>query len=293
MSRRSFGSLLIIPLAFGLSGCASLLFYPDRTMRLTPETLGIKYEDVNLTTPDGVKLHGWFLSAQDEPRGTVFFLHGNAENISTHIYSIAWLPERGYQVFLLDYRGYGLSEGSPDLPEVLTDVATGFRWLLSEPRVADRDLFLLGQSLGANLGAYFIGANPEARARLSAIVLDAPFASYRELTREKLALLPVTWPLQYPLSRLMRDAYSPIKNIAELSPLPLLIISSETDDIVPARHSIALFEAAGEPKALWVTRGPHIGTFGQEKNRRRVLSFLEDHKRNASSAVGIPTTRTK
>src|SRR5690606_36496534 len=132
-----------------------------------------------------------------------------------------------------------------------------------------------GQSLGATLGAYFVGANPEARARLSAIVRDAPFASYRELTREKLALLPVTWPLQYPLSRLMPDAYSPIKNIAELSPLPLLIISSETDDIVPARHSIVLFEAAAEPKALWVTRGPHIGTFGQEKNRRRVLSFLE------------------
>lgn len=293
MSRRSFGILLIIPLAFSLSGCASLLFYPDQTMRLTPKTLGLEYEDVNLTTPDGVKLHGWFLSAQNEPRGTIFFLHGNAENISTHIHSVAWLPGQGYQVFLLDYRGYGLSEGSPDLPDVLTDVATGFRWLLSEPRVADRDLYLLGQSLGATLGAYFVGANPEARARLSAIVMDAPFASYRELTREKLALFPVTWPLQYPLSLLMPDDYSPIKNIAKLSPLPLLIICSETDDIVPARHSAALFEAAGEPKALWITRGPHIGTFGQENNRRRVLTFLEEYKRNASPAVGAPTTRTK
>ena len=82
MSRRSFGILLIIPLAFSLSGCASLLFYPDRTMLLTPETLGIKYEDVNLTTPDGVNCR-LVLSAQNEPRGT-YSSCGNAENISTH-----------------------------------------------------------------------------------------------------------------------------------------------------------------------------------------------------------------
>jgi fermentation-respiration switch protein FrsA (DUF1100 family) len=248
-------------------------------MRLTPDALGLKYEDVNLTTHDGIRLHGWFLLTQGEPRGTVFFLHGNAQNISTHIYSVAWLPKSGYQVFLLDYRGYGLSEGSPGLPEVLTDVATGFQWLMSEPRVAKKNLFLLGQSLGANLGAYFAGANPEVRDRLSGLILDAPFASYREIAREKLAQFPITWPFQYPLSQLMPDAYSPIKNIAELSPLPLLIICSEADDIVPAHHSIALFEAAGEPKSLWLTQGVHIATFGQEKNRLRLLAFLKEHGR--------------
>ncbi|HYE37142.1 alpha/beta hydrolase [Methylocaldum sp.] len=279
MPRRFFQNLLFIPLALSLSGCANLLFYPDRAMRLTPDVLGLKYEDVNLTASDGTRLHGWFLLADGEPRGTVFFLHGNAQNISTHIRSVAWLPETGYQVFLLDYRGYGLSEGSPGLPEVLTDVAAGFQWLLNEPRVTTKNLFVLGQSLGANLAAYFAGANPEVRHRLSAMVLDAPFASYREITREKLSQLLITWPLQYPLSWLMPDDYSPIKNIAELSPLPLLIICSETDEIVPAHHSIALFKAASEPKSLWLTQGFHIATFGQEKNRRRVLSFLKEHER--------------
>lgn len=279
MSYRFLRSLLIIPFALGLSGCAGLLFYPDRAIRLTPDALGLKYEDVDLTTPDGIRLHGWFLLTQGEPRGTVFFLHGNAQNISTHVYNVAWLPETGYQVFLLDYRGYGQSEGSPGLPEVLTDVATGFQWLLTEPRIAKGNLFLLGQSLGANLGAYFAGATREVRHRLSAIVLDAPFASYREIAREKLAQLPITWPLRAPLSRLMPDDYSPIKNVAELSPLPLLVMCSETDEIVPARHSIALFEAAGEPKSLWLTRGPHIATFVQERNRQRLLSFLKEHGR--------------
>jgi fermentation-respiration switch protein FrsA (DUF1100 family) len=276
---RLFQKLLIIPFALSFYGCASLLFYPDRSIRLTPDALGLNYEDVNLSAPDGIKLHGWFLSAQGQPRGTIFFLHGNAQNISTHIYSVAWLPEIGYQVFLFDYRGYGLSEGSPSLPDVLTDVATGFHWLVSDSRVSTRPVFLLGQSLGANLGAYLAGANLDVRRRLSAVVLDAPFASYREIARDKLAQIPLTWPLQYPLSWLMPDEYSPIRNVAEVSPVPLVIICSETDDIVPARHSIKLFEAAGDPKALWITQGPHIGTFAQEKNRRRLISFLEKHER--------------
>lgn len=279
MRSRLFQKLLIIPFALSFYGCASLLFYPDRSIRLTPDALGLNYEDVNLSAPDGIKLHGWFLSAQGQPRGTIFFLHGNAQNISTHIFSVAWLTEIGYQVFLLDYRGYGLSEGSPGLPEVLTDVAAGFNWLVTDSRVSTRPVFLLGQSLGANLAAYFAGANPAVRRQLSGIVLDAPFASYRDITREKLAQIPLTWLFQYPLSRLMPDEYSPIRNIADISPVSLVIICSETDDIVPASHSIKLFEEAGAPKALWITQGPHIATFGQEQNRQRLLFFLEAHVR--------------
>ncbi|WP_170161071.1 alpha/beta hydrolase [Methylocaldum marinum] len=279
MRRHLIQKLLIIPFVLGFYGCASLLFYPDRTIRLTPDALGLNYEDVNLSTPDDIKLHGWFLSAQGQPRGTIFFLHGNAQNISTHIFSVAWLTEIGYQVFLLDYRGYGLSEGSPGLPEVLTDVAAGFNWLVTDSRVSTRPVFLLGQSLGANLAAYFAGANPAVRRQLSGIVLDAPFASYSDITREKLAQIPLTWLFQYPLSRLMPDEYSPIRNIADISPVSLVIICSETDDIVPASHSIKLFEAAGAPKALWITQGPHIATFGQEQNRQRLLFFLEAHVR--------------
>ena len=69
-----------------------------------------------------MRLHGWFLPAQIPSRGTILFLHGNAENVSTHIGSVAWLPAEGFNVFLIDYRGYGLSEGVPTLDGLHRDV---------------------------------------------------------------------------------------------------------------------------------------------------------------------------
>ena len=292
--------LSILLLASCLMGCASLLFYPDRDMRLRPDRLGLSYEDVALTSADGTKLHGWLLLAQGDVRGVVLFLHGNAQNISTHIGSVAWLPAEGYHVLLLDYRGYGLSEGEPSLPGALADVDAAFRWLTAQPRFKDTPLFLLGQSLGADLAAYYAGARADVRERLSAAVLDAPFASYRQLAREKLGAFWLTWLLQYPLSLLMPDAYSPIQNVAELTLLPLLVICSKDDEIVPTRDCVALFDAAGQPKQLLLTRGAHIATFLVPANRRRVLAFLkegwrrgEDQERRKPAARGEGANRSR
>ena len=87
----------------------------------TPDKGGLTYRDISVTTRDNLRIHGWLLEAE-KPKGIVFFLHGNAENISTHIGSVYWLPEHGYDVLLMDYRGYGLSEGKPDFPDVYLDV---------------------------------------------------------------------------------------------------------------------------------------------------------------------------
>lgn len=121
----SLALLSCLVFSSGLGACASVLFYPSTLQVLTPAQFGVSYQDVYLHTLDDVRLHGWFLSSAGEAKATVFFLHGNAENISTHVRSVAWLPREGYQVFLVDYRGYGLSSGTPSLPEVFEDIDTG------------------------------------------------------------------------------------------------------------------------------------------------------------------------
>lgn len=274
------GLLFIALLSAALSGCGSLLFFPYKTYYLTPHALGLDYRKVALATPDGVKLQAWFVLAEtDDVRGTVFFLYGNAENMSTHIRSVYWLASHGYQLFLLDYRGYGASQGEPDLAEVFIDIDTGFQWLIRQPQVQGRPLFLLGQSLGASLAAYYAGSREEVRGRLSAIVLDSPFASYRELTRQKLADFWPTWPLQYPLSWLMPDCYSPIRTIDSISPVPLLIIASDEDKVVPLQQSLKLYQAARPPKRFLRAHGRHIATFNEKKNRQVVLDFFSSASR--------------
>ena len=77
------------------TGCSSVFFYPDKTTYITPDRLNLDYQDIYLDTADGETLHGWWLPAlTDEPaKGTVYYLHGNAQNVSAHILNAAWLPE--------------------------------------------------------------------------------------------------------------------------------------------------------------------------------------------------------
>lgn len=281
---------LAFSLAMLCTGCSAILFHPDRIVRTTPDRLGIPYEDLWLDAGDGVKLHGWFFPASSPPaRASVLHLHGNAQNISTHFYNVAWLPAHGFQVITLDYRGFGRSGGKASLPEVFRDIDAVLRWMAQDRRTRDCPWVLLGQSIGANLGSHFLATHAEYRRRFAAIVLDAPFASYRELAREKLAGFWLTWPLQYPLSWLMPERYSPIHGVGRLSGVPLLILCSSDDVIVPSSHCRHLFEAAAEPKTLRMTPGPHIAGFAFPAVRQQVLAFLEAALRQRPCAeAGVP-----
>jgi fermentation-respiration switch protein FrsA (DUF1100 family) len=265
-----------------LSGCGYLFFLPSKEEILTPNQIGLIYEDIILPTSDGQSLHGWLLHAQGELRGSIYFLHGNAENISTHIASVMWLPAYGYQVFLLDYRGYGRSTGSPDIADALQDIETGYCWLLTRPESQEKPLFLLGQSLGAALLVAFSARMPDLHQHVKGVILDAAFTSYRGIAREKLDNFWLTWPFQYPLSWLLLPwSYDPIDHIAEISPTPLLIIHSQQDEIIPYHHGEELFAAARSPKLFLSTHTHHIGTFGVSEYRDDLLHFMD--------AAGEPT----
>lgn len=266
---------LVILFFLLLQGCSSIFFFPMREHVLTPDKIGIEYSDIVLRTPDNLQLHGWLLPPQGTLKGTVYFLHGNAENISTHLQSVYWLPKEGYQVFLIDYRGYGLSEGEPELPAVLNDIKTGFDWLIHQPSTSGKPIFLLGQSLGASMGIYFIATTPDAKSHLSAAVLDAPFTAYSDIARHVASRSWITWALQYPASWLMISGHDPIDFIAAIAPVPILLIHSNDDKVIPFEHSTRLYSMAIEPKSKINTRGPHTATFNQPYNRRALLHFFE------------------
>ncbi len=272
-ARLMVAAVLVLTL---LGGCSAALFYPMEDLVRTPADIGLGYRDVALRSADGVDLHGWWLDAEGPARGTVLFLHGNAENISTHIGSVYWLPAAGYQVLLIDYRGFGRSGGNPRLPAVLADIRAAFAWLRQEPAAVDLPLFLLGQSIGASLGGFLVGTDAELRSRLSAVVLDAGFARYGWIAREVSIRSPLTWALQWPIVWSMPDGYDLLDVVGQIAPVPLLIIHGRADDIVPYRHAQALYAAAREPRFLLSYDGPHIGSFRDERIRTAMLNFFTD-----------------
>lgn len=276
------GWLITLTISFLLSACSSPFFYPDQWIRLTPDKLGLDYRDVMLEAQDGTRIHAWHLLPATSPKGVILVLHGNAENISTHIHSVAWLAEAGYELLLLDYREFGESQGSASLPEVFEDIDAAARWLEQRGQSAGIPRYWLGQSIGASLSSYYLSEHPVEG--LEAVILDTPFASYRRLGREKFSEFWLTWPFQYPLSWLIDDRFSPERKAANWPQLPLLVFSSRNDGVVPTHHTRALLEQlphdASVPVEFVETNGSHIGTYQNPAYRQITLDFLARFSKN-------------
>ena len=268
---RKFAPLLA---ALWVAGCTQVFFQPLRMLVDTPERYGIAYRELDFKADDGTRLHAWFLPARGAARASVLFLHGNAENISTHFQNVAWMPAEGFNVLALDYRGYGESQGTPSLAGAQLDIDAAMRALLARPDVDPKRVVLFGQSLGGAFAIYY-GAHGRYRTNLSVVVAESAFSDYRAVTREKLAGFFLTWPFQWLPWLTVDDDYSPIAAVGAISPIPLLLIHGDRDPVVPLHHSRKLFERAGNPKDIWIVPGAgHIQAFRDDAVRRRLTEYL-------------------
>jgi fermentation-respiration switch protein FrsA (DUF1100 family) len=267
--------LILFSLLLFNVGCSSILFYPEKGLRDNPVLEKFPHSEINFTSSDGVKLHGWFFKTQKSSLGTILFIHGNAENISTHVNGVLWLVNEGYDIFAFDYRGYGKSQGKTTLDGVHLDSMAALELIMSLPDANKDRIFVLGQSIGGAIAVYTV-ANFTHKERIKGIIIESAFSDYRRIAREKMAGILLTWPFQYPFSLFFNNKYSPEKQIKSISPVPILIIHGDQDSVVPAHHSSILYKEAGDPKDLWIIKGRgHIMSFAEEEIRKRVLEYLK------------------
>lgn len=272
--RRRFPRLAAVLLAsLLLSGCSSLFFYPMKPWAQNPARLGLAYQDVVLIEADGTRIDGWWLPASAPLKGTVYYLHGNAQNISTHIMNVAWLPAAGYQVLLIDYRGYGLSDGEPSLDGAMTDIQTGLDWLKASDRQGKLPLIVYGQSLGASMATWVL-AQKKNRGKADCFIEEAGFADYQGIVNDVMKKSWLLWPLRPLVVPFINDHYAPAKVIGQLAPMPLLVIHSRDDQVVPFAQGQALFAAAAEPKAFYDIGGNHAEGPKNAEVRKRMLQFM-------------------
>ncbi|MDA3869835.1 MAG: alpha/beta fold hydrolase [Gammaproteobacteria bacterium] len=255
-----------------LSGCTQVLFQPQRAQFATPDILGVMYENVQLETHDGLKLHGWKLLSKDIYKGTILFFQGNGENISTHFSNVYWLTDHGYDVYLFDYRGYGNSEGAAQLDAVIRDVETTIGYSVKQ-LAKNENLIVMGYSLGASLAIHAV-AHSQHKESIKALITIEGFSDYRKVTQDVLSTSWLTWALQWPLSFAMDNSYRPLDAVAQIAPISLMLMHSKEDEIIPFEHAQALYEAANEPKKLQVVTGSHNRIFNKIENRQLLLDYL-------------------
>jgi fermentation-respiration switch protein FrsA (DUF1100 family) len=266
--------IIILPLVF-ITACSSLFFYPQKAHRDNQRLRQATYSDVYFRTSDRLILHAWYLKGQNAKRGTILFLHGNAENISTHINNVLWLTEFGYDVFAFDYRGYGKSAGHPTIKGVHIDAQAAIETILNLTQKDDERVIILGQSLGGAIAVYAT-ANSSHKNRIKALIVESTFSDYKVIAREKLALFTITRLFQYPVASLFADEHSPIKWMKRVAPVPVLILHGDTDTIVPLHHSLVLYNEALPPKDFWqVKDAGHIQAFASKEARERLLEYLK------------------
>lgn len=268
--------ILVGLLAFfmGPSGYMGYFFKPIKELVTNPAEAGLDYRDVTFEAADGTKLHGWFVPAKNERLGSVLFLHGNSENISTHFERVAWLPENGFDIFLIDYRGYGRSEGAPTLDGLHEDVAAGLETLIAMPGVQPGNVVVFAQSLGGTVALTAISENSY-KDRLAGLIIEGAFSSYRRIAREKMNERWSSWAFQWPISLGINVPYDPKAAARAMSPLPLLIVHGQADDKVGPHHGKALFEAAAEPKMIWLPEDTgHVTAFTTSPMQKRLLDHI-------------------
>ncbi|HEY2883297.1 MAG TPA: alpha/beta hydrolase [Pirellulales bacterium] len=231
----------------------SLLFFPSKYPEGDWHPAGIKFEDVWFNAADGVKLHGWYVPAE-QPRAVVLFAHGNAGNLSDRSDLLRELHALGISTLIFDYRGYGRSEGSPNEAGIMADGRAARTALAKQAGVPESEIVLMGESLG---GAVAVQLASEAPAR--GLVLESTFSSVPEVAAFHYPWLPV--------KLLMHTKLDSATAIAKYHG-PLLQLHGDADTIVPYRFGKKLFDAANEPKTF-------VTIPGGDHNDPRTAKFHE------------------
>jgi uncharacterized protein len=238
--------LVLLVVVFLVSHQGSLIFFPDRTLRAEPSQYGLSAESLSLTTADGTTLRGWWIRGTG--RTALLYFHGNAGNIGDRLERTKLLVnELGLDVFLVDYRGYGMSGGSPTEAGLYTDGLAVYGAVLARGFPANRTV-PFGESLG---GA--VALETALRKPCAGLILEAPFLSVAAMGRRYYPWIPSF------LVRLRFDNGQKIPNVQ----IPKLIAQAEHDEVVPPAQTRRLFELAAPPKMYFIIPGAtHNDTYG-------------------------------
>jgi fermentation-respiration switch protein FrsA (DUF1100 family) len=221
------------------------LYFPFKAIEATPKAIGLDYEDITVTTEDGVQLTGWLIPAE-RSRATLLLSHGNAGNISHRLDKIKILNDLNLDILIYDYRGYGMSTGEPSEDGLYMDVQAMYDYLVDDRKISPDKIIAYGESLG---GA--VAVNLAVKNEVGGLIIESSFTSIHDMAQKLLLYVP-----RFALKTAF-DSLNKIKNIR----VPTLIMHSPADEVIPFSHGRKLFDNAADPKVFVELQGGHNDGF--------------------------------
>lgn len=197
-------------------------------------------------TKEGRKLNAWLLKPKtDKPKASIFALHGNAGNINTHFQNFSDLTKFGYQIFLVDYSGFGFSEGKSTRKNALDDSFSAFEFFYNLDDVKNIAKIIYGQSMGGNFAIAVAGKNQE---KIEGLVLEGTFMNFKNIANHYIPILG---------NFIIANNYDNKLNLKNFRK-PILIVHSKQDRVVPFKLGRQIFENANERKLFFEINKCHI-----------------------------------
>ncbi|KAL8663650.1 MAG: hypothetical protein Q9202_003720 [Teloschistes flavicans] len=222
-----------------------------------PDRFGISdYEDVRFPTPDGETLSAFFIRPSNKriaKKLTILMFHGNAGNIGHRVPIAKVLEEHiGCNVFMLEYRGYGLSTGTPDEDGINIDAQTALDYIRHQDETRNDKIIVYGESIGGACAIRLVANNQDAGDVLGLVLLNT-FTSIRKLIPSE-EVLP------------------------EITKVPILFMSGLRDEIVPPTHMKELYAGCRTTKKIWrdFPNGTHNETLAQPYFFDYIVQFVRE-----------------
>ncbi len=250
-----FAFLLLVALAVSprcwQSLYSGLIFGPDKATSYPRVKINnIEAEDVWFRS-SGLRLHGWFFK-QEKSRATVLIHHSNAGNVYEWTSLVEDVLETGASVFIYDYRGYGMSEGTPTVSGICKDGEAAYRYLVEERRTSPSNIVHLGSSLGGGVACEMAYNQP-----CGGLALHGAFSSLREMAAQ---LLPATRFI--PSVFFFRPKMDNAARLARIK-VPVLILHGRWDDMIRLEHAKRNLASAAGPKRLVELQAGHMDRGGE------------------------------
>jgi hypothetical protein len=243
-------------------GCAYLdvkqrewIFRPQRDVHATPADAGLRYDELWLTvqgaTPEGERVHGWWIPAAGADAPAILYLHGARWSLSNNLHRIGRLHRMGFAVLAIDYRGFGRSDGDlPSEAQAYADAQAAWEHLRRvEPDPARR--FLYGHSLGGAVAIELAARNDD----VGGVIVESSFTSIRDMV-DALGYTSLSF------DGLLTQRFDSLAKVPSVT-APILFVHGTSDRFVPPAMTEKLYAAARAPKRLLlVENGNHSNTLG-------------------------------
>lgn len=230
---------------------AYFVYRPEKEILATPFDVKLYFEEIIFKSPDGLNLSGWFIPRRNS-KGVILFLHGNGGNMSTRLTLIDYFNRKiGLSVFIIDYRGYGKSEGRPSEEGTYLDARAAWEYLTNSRKIKPETIVVYGRSLGGAIAAWLAR-----EVKPGLVVLDSTFTSLKDIASEIYPYLPV--------KKFFKYNYPAVEYIKEAA-CPVLVIHSSEDSYIPFSHAVKLYNNAGKARQFLKISGNHNDNYIKSK----------------------------